>query len=333
MRGNMLAGLAAVALFIGAPAARAQYSFTTLDAPAAANGTYVYDINNVGQIVGRTGGDGHGTPIGFLYSGGVYSSVNNPLGGFGTSPQGVNDAGSIVGWYQSGANPNTQRGFLYSGGIFTTISDPLGVNGQATAINNAGQIVGNFVDSSGNYHGYLFSGGSYITLDDPSAPVFGGQSITIATGINDAGQIVGWYQDSLGGSAFLYNGGSYTTLNVPGATGATIAEGINDSGQIVGWYQDASGNHGFRYSGGAYTTIDDPSSPLGLTMAWGINNAGQIAGYYGDNGTNPSGAHGFLATPTSAAAIPEPTSWAMILSGFCGLGVVMRSRRKFPAVA
>jgi probable HAF family extracellular repeat protein len=112
----------------------------------------------------------------------------------------------------------------------------------------------------------------------------------------------------------------YTTLDVPGATGATVAQGINDAGQIVGWFQDPSGNHGFLYSGGTYATLNDPSSAAGLTLAWGINDDGQIVGYYGDNGLSPSGAHGFLATPSP---VPEPTSLSLILTG---LAVLTRRR-------
>jgi len=38
---------------------------------------------------------------------------------------------------------------------------------------------------------------------------------TSAQGINDFGQVVGSYN---GNTGFLYSGGTYTTLNVPGAT-------------------------------------------------------------------------------------------------------------------
>jgi probable HAF family extracellular repeat protein len=71
-----------------------------------------------------------------------------------------------------------------------------------------------------------------------------------AFGINDSGQIVGDYRyrnvtDTTRG--FLDNGGSYTTLNDPFASGGTTrAFGINDQGQIVGDYVDVNGvQHGF----------------------------------------------------------------------------------------
>ncbi len=87
---------------------------------------------------------------------------------------------------------------------------------EAYGINDAGQIVGDYADSSGAVHGFLYSGGSYTTLDDPS-----GTNGTIAHGINDAGQIVGYYIDSSGTEhGFLYSGGTYTKLDDPlGAKG------------------------------------------------------------------------------------------------------------------
>jgi probable HAF family extracellular repeat protein len=60
---------------------------------------------------------------------------------------------------------------------------------SAQGINDAGQIVGFFIDSTGN-HGFLDTGGSFTTIDVP------GTSFTIANGINDAGQIVGTFESS-----------------------------------------------------------------------------------------------------------------------------------------
>jgi hypothetical protein len=54
---------------------------------------------------------------------------------------------------------------------------------------------------------------------------------------------VGIYDDATGTHGFLYNGSTYTPLNVPGAM-ATQAWGISGT-SIVGWYTDATGDHGF----------------------------------------------------------------------------------------
>jgi probable HAF family extracellular repeat protein len=64
---------------------------------------------------------------------------------------------------------------------------------MAYGVNDAGQIVGQFIDGAGVYHGFLYSGGTYTTIDDPL-----GLMGTEPFGINDQGQIVGGYQDSSG---------------------------------------------------------------------------------------------------------------------------------------
>jgi probable HAF family extracellular repeat protein len=69
---------------------------------------------------------------------------------------------------------------------YTALDDPMGNFTEANGINDNGQIVGYYQDSSGG--GFLYSGGSYTTLTDPLAP-----NATYARGINDAGQIVGFY--------------------------------------------------------------------------------------------------------------------------------------------
>jgi probable HAF family extracellular repeat protein len=89
---------------------------------------------------------------------------------------------------------------------------------------------------------------------------------------------------------FLDSGGSYTTLNVPGAI-QTSADAINAQGQIVGDYFGSNGPHsGFLYSGGIYTTIDPPGSYS--TTLTGINAKGQIVGYFTESNGGPP--HGFL---------------------------------------
>jgi probable HAF family extracellular repeat protein len=81
---------------------------------------------------------------------------------------------------------------------FTQIDVPGAVMTEARGINDAGQIVGLFDDSTGG-HGFLDTGGSFTQIDVPGA--FG----TVASGINDAGQIVGSFNDSTGAHGFLEN--------------------------------------------------------------------------------------------------------------------------------
>jgi hypothetical protein len=63
-------------------------------------------------------------------------------------------------------------------------------------------------------------------------------------GVNNAGQIVGVFLDNRGAHGFLKIGGSFTTIDMPGAL-ATAAKDINDKRQIVGTFVDSRGTHGF----------------------------------------------------------------------------------------
>jgi hypothetical protein len=67
---------------------------------------------------------------------------------------------------------------------------------------------------------------------------------------------------------------------------------------------------GFIDNKGEFTTIAIPGADY--TYLYDINNAGQILGYYQDANGN---AGGFLLTP-----VPEPSTWAMMLLGFAGVG-------------
>jgi probable HAF family extracellular repeat protein len=165
---------------------------------------------------------------------------------------------------------------------------------EALGINDQGQIVGQYNDSSG-LHGFLYAAGVFTPLDVP----FSGTVATIAFGINDRGQIVGYYIDFPASRAhgFLYAAGVFTPVEFPfsipdASSNATEPFGINNSGQIVGLYIDPSGTnpgqHGFVYAAGVFTPLDVPFSG-----AIGINDRGQIVGVYNDS----SGQHGFLATP------------------------------------
>jgi len=277
------------------------YTYIPLDDPSANGGTDAYGINNAGQIVGsyevlnRAGVfDNHG----FLYSGGTYTTLDDPsVVTFNfqrvTVATGINASDQIVGSY---VGLNGTNGFLYSG-IFITLDDPLaGAGVYPQGINASGQIVGSY-----GSHGFLYSNGTYTTLDDPAG------GFTQAYGINDLGQVVGTYVANGLGHGFLYSGGFFTNIDDPAATFGTTPRGINDTGQIVGFYTDSAGNHGFLYSGGTYTTLDDPSGTD--TIASSINDAGQIVGTYNTS----TGTHGFLLTITPNPPPPGGTTADMIL--------------------
>src|SRR5208283_4104740 len=179
-------------------------------------------------------------------------------------------------------------------------------NTYAYSINDSGQFVGSYTNSSGNNDGFLYSGGIYTTIDPP------GSASTVAHGINASGKIVGYYTDNGANyHGFLDSGGVYTTIDPPAST-YTIVNSINSYGQIAGYYKDSSGNrYGFLDSGGVYTRINDPlaSKSNGIndsgTVIYGINNAGEAVGFYIDNSSNY---HGFLASGGVYTTIDPPGS-------------------------
>ena len=234
--------------------------FQDIDDPNAPQ-TVMYDysnafgVNDSGDIVGHyndvsTGGHG------FLYTpSSGFMTLDEPdetTGpAYGTQLLGINKAGSIVGIYETGTY-NTpsygSHGFLYTpgDGQFTTLDDPNAVSSTyAFGINNAGDIVGNYVDASGSSHGFLDSGGTFQTLGVAKA--------------NGANAIV-----------------AFQTLDDPNAVGFTSAYGINDSGMIVGSYKDANGNsQSFFATPNAAPAVPEPGSLALLTL--GLLPVGAVA--------------------------------------------------------
>lgn len=221
-------------------------SYTPFDHPLATGAnqfTVPAAINNLGQIAGQyVGANGFpGQP--FLYSGGTFTNLPNPAGAIGFQPNGINDAGQIIGL--SIGNSFELDGFVYSGGTYTPFNHPLATGpNQFTvpgAINDLGQITGQYVGANSiTGQPFLYSGGTITNLPNPTGAV-GFQP----NGINDAGQIIGL---SIGSNfelnGYVYSGGTYTPFNHPlagsGPNQFTVPAAINDLGQIAGLYIDAN---------------------------------------------------------------------------------------------
>lgn len=254
--------------FMGAPLTHASdYTFQTIDF-AGADEFVIYDINNAGQMVGTY--DVGSVEYGFLYDGTDFTTIAVP-GAVETSAFGINDAGHVVGSYEDAEG--NKFGFLYDGTGFTTITVDgaeevfaFGINnnglvvGLADArtfvydgtdyqvidipisfikndINNAGQIVGNYLIGAGevaSFCGFIYEGGHYIT-------VYNIGSSNFVLGINDAGTVVGSYGDDFSdfSHGFIDDGTEYQTIDVDGAS-TVLLTGINNAGQIVGIYEDSS---------------------------------------------------------------------------------------------
>src|SRR6185437_10860216 len=97
-----------------------------------------------------------------------------------------------------------------------------GSSSMATAINNAGLIVGQADTSSGASHPFLYNP---VTASMQDLGTFGGATAS-ATAINSAGQIVGWATDTDNvPRPFLWSSSGLTNLTPAGASGGQ-ANGI-----------------------------------------------------------------------------------------------------------
>ena len=163
--------------------------------------------------------------------------------------------------------------------------------------------VGTYTDANGLIHGSVvtLATGAFQSLDVP-----GVDSGTIAWGINDSGLITLEAPDDSGNvHSYLFDGNSYTQIDVPGAV-QSFAHGINNNGDVVYTYVDEANNsHAALYlaSTGTFVTVDDPKG-VGATRGYGINdevtgkngNILEIVGEYSPNQGSQNNA--FEATDT-----------------------------------
>jgi probable HAF family extracellular repeat protein len=182
--------------------------------------------------------------------------------------------------------------------------------GGASAINNAGQVVGvahNGIPYPYSSHATLWDGTIATDLGVPGersssasaindfgqvagqvvdvdwgyhATVWNGTTVTdlgggAAYAINNAGQVAG----ESGGGATVWNGTTATYLGAPPGGTSSRATAINDAGQVAGdaYTTDyASTMHATLWNG---TTATDLGTLGGSqSHAYGINNAGQVVG-------------------------------------------------------
>jgi hypothetical protein len=213
----------------------------------------------------------------------------------------VNDHGQYAGGYGPDLEVNfANSGFILTDNAFKVINYPGAIQTTAAALNNSGEVVGIWLDTSGINHGFQLIKGTYTSIDYPGA------TDTTVNGLSNSGEIVGVY-DAPGspGNGFMLVGGTYTTIDYPGAV-FTYPDDVNSSGEVVGAWVDSSGNyHGFSWVSGVFTTIDYPGALY--TFVFGINDAGVMVGAYGDGNPFYSGfEHGFATQGGEFLSIDVP---------------------------
>jgi uncharacterized membrane protein len=152
-----------------------------------------------------------------------------------------------------------------------------------------------------------WSGGRVINLGG-----LPGSTDSEAFGVNDAGQAVG--DSVVGGVAIAteWTGGGVINLGLlPGSTGSE-ALSVNDAGQVAGWsFVGEVEETATEWSDSSVINLGALPLPGFRTgsLAFGISNTGQVVG------------RSFLIAP-------EPSTWAMMLAAFAGLGLAGYRRAK-----
>ena len=171
-------------------------AFTTIDAPGAAGGTVVMDINPSGVI---TAVDVGGQGTGFIrYPNGSFTTIDTPGSlacGGGSGPLGgINPAGAVAG-ATSDASCSSLVGYLRTPDGTVTTFGPSGPGAfvQPQGINPAGAITGYAFPATGPGGGFLRTvDGAFILFNPP------GSLLSAGLAINPAGAITGVYYDANG---------------------------------------------------------------------------------------------------------------------------------------
>lgn len=244
-----------------------------------------------------------------------FQTIDNPLDPTFNQLLGINDAGTISGYYGAGTVGHPNQGYTvappYHKESFTPENVPGAFQTQVTCIDNLGNTGGFSVDSKGVIRGFIEWNGVFTNYKHYKS------TNTQILGLNNAGTAVGLYSDRNGkfhGFALDQATGKFKPVNPPGATNVQ-ATAINNNGDVVGFYATSPSNSfGFIEKKGVFSVFAFPKAVQ--TSAFGVNDSDEIVGAYVDQ-KNVN--HGFLLeSPLSHAkytTIDQPNSTATWLNG------------------
>lgn len=218
-------------------------------------------------------------------SGYTFHTINNIGDPTFNQLLGINNAGTIAGYFGSGAAGHPNKGYTvtppYGQANFVNENFPGSVQTQVIGLNNTGVTVGFWsptnLGTGDVNNGFVDVGGTFTTVNDPLTN--GTPAVNNLLGVNDHNVAVGFYVDSAGnahGYTYTIGTGAFSPINDPHGA-STTAAAINNVGMVAGFFTDAAGNtHGFLDNGGVYTTYDAPGATS--TMLLGLNNLGEAVG-------------------------------------------------------
>ena len=294
-----LAAIGGIVMTASTARGQCQYEVTIIQAPECPPlghpPTIGVSLNEHGHVVGYYYSCGIPSDLPFLWTPeDGFQPLPMPPGAIEATASDINDAGVICGGMQVA---DGYRGWVSGGGEWTILEPcPGGLWSGASAINNAGQVVGFRSIGNGVYpqNGFLWSAsGGFIDFG-----LIEGDSNS-AVDLNDAAQVAGSKGVSaVSDEAFLWETGEVVLMGpVPG--GLTSSAGaINNRSQIVG-----AGRIELKVRGGivarAFLWEDDTVTMLGVlsgydgSTARGLNDVTQVVGQL-NSSANPNDHRAFL---------------------------------------
>jgi hypothetical protein len=243
-----------------------------------------------------------------------FVTLDNPSDPTFNQLLGINDEGTIGGYFGSGMAGHPNKGYTLLppyAGSYVNENFPGSAQTQVTGLNNRGVTVGFWADAQGDNFGWVNVDGSFRQADyptsDPASP-----SVDQLLGVNDQDVAVGFYTDGQGNNhGYEYNllTGTYRSVVDPQDPGASLtAAAINDSGDVAGFYAAGDGNtDGFLLTHHGRHFIDLAYPGASSTMALGVNNRDEVVGTYTDGSGSSATMHGFTWTPWAGfTSIDDP---------------------------
>ncbi|HMN94963.1 MAG TPA: hypothetical protein PKC43_00505 [Phycisphaerales bacterium] len=247
-------------------------------------------VNAAGVVVGTGATTAFGaSPLPLIWESGNVAQLPLPAGQSLGRANDINAHGVAVGSVGSGS---TEFGVLYQGGAGGTamVITQTTANGSflrsATAINDAGRIVGQGIDpnNAAVNVGYVLDTATNVAFAVGALP---GRNGALAFDVSEAGHVVGSSMLNQGaGTPFIWSdGGGMVEIPLPPGTSQGTGRGVNSAGWVVGV---ASGLFAvpFLHDGTTTYVLGDllpPGSGWDLTMntsssALGISEDGVIVG-------------------------------------------------------
>lgn len=247
-----------------------------------------------------------------------YRTLDNAKDGTFNELLGINNHGSIAGYYGSGASFHPNKGYLlaspYGPADYRAENFPGSVQTQVTGLNDVGVSVGflSYTNDANPVHnasyGFWARNGLYHSVVFPTSNRHLPQ-VNQLLGVNNLGVAVGFYLDSTGRAhGYLYNvvTRKFSTVPVPGAASVT-ATAISNHGAVAGYFSNGIVTRGFlRRPNGALVILAKRGASI--TQAFGVNDLGEVAGTY----TTGTMTYGFTWTATGGfQAVSDPSGVGM----------------------